>query len=343
MSFRRIALITGATAAALALSAGSAAAQPAPCVGAEQQITMANLDQARAAFLCLVNNERTTRGLRALQVNAALSRSAQDHANDMEARGFRGPEAPEPTPNGKTPRDRASKFGYPTTNSLGERAFGVGSTPRSNVAAAFASTEAFAPSNLCLPLIDRVYVDVGIGVTVEQGTGLPLFNYVLGGPGPPVSWNALCPITSLVTPVEPPAPAPPAPPAPPTPPAPPAPPAPPVTPKAAAQALAKQSPAAVATALGMPSAKVCVSRRAFDIRLRETKTIKLRSAKLTWSGRKSTAKRVKKRLTARVDLRGFKKGTFTVKITAKTTTGVTLKGTRKYKTCGAGGSKKAKL
>jgi len=34
-----------------------------------------------------------------------------------------------------------------------------------------------------------------------------------------------------------------------------------------------------------------------------------------------------------VDLRGLPKGTFFVRITALTTTGETIKGTRKYRTC----------
>ena len=89
----------------------------------------------------------------------------------------------------------------------------------------------------------------------------------------------------------------------------------------------------VAGALGFPAAKVCQSKRAFKIRIKETKLIKIKSATLDLVGRKIKTKRENGRLVGLVDLRGFAKGTFVLKISATSTTGVKLSGNRKYKTC----------
>jgi len=101
----------------------------------------------------------------------------------------------------------------------------------------------------------------------------------------------------------------------------------------AAKALANKPASTVAGALGFPAAKVCQSKRAFKIRIKETKLIKIKSATLYLVGRKITTKRENGRLVGLVDLRGFAKGTFVLKINATSTTGVKLTGNRKYKTC----------
>ena len=78
--------------------------------------------------------------------------------------------------------------------------------------------------------------------------------------------------------------------------------------------------------------RTCVSRRSFTIRLRQTKRDPLVSAVVTVNGQK--VQTVKKgRITAPVTLTGLPKGRFTVKITAKTRSGKTRTGTRKYRTC----------
>lgn len=78
--------------------------------------------------------------------------------------------------------------------------------------------------------------------------------------------------------------------------------------------------------------RTCLSRRSFRIRLRQPKGDPLVSATVKVNG-----KRVKvvqgARLTAPVDLRGLPKGRYTVSITAVTTTGRTIAGSRRYRTC----------
>ena len=81
---RRRALIAG-LAAALALAAPSAAQA---CSGAGLEPTAANLDAVEHATYCLVNKERTTRGIRKLRRNKRLDLASVRHARSMAARDF---------------------------------------------------------------------------------------------------------------------------------------------------------------------------------------------------------------------------------------------------------------
>ena len=101
------------------------------------------------------------------------------------------------------------------------------------------------------------------------------------------------------------------------------------TPPAPAPTPAAVSFTSVAT---LPSAKACVSRRNFRIRLRQPKGGKLASATVKVNGR-TVATRKGARVTAPVDLRGLPKGRFTVTITLKLADGRTVKGSRAYRTC----------
>jgi len=82
----------------------------------------------------------------------------------------------------------------------------------------------------------------------------------------------------------------------------------------------------------LPSAKACVSRRGFRIRLVRPKSTALVSAVVLVNGKKvKTVKRA--RITAPINLAGLPKGRFTVKITATTADGRKITGSRKYRTC----------
>jgi hypothetical protein len=87
----------------------------------------------------------------------------------------------------------------------------------------------------------------------------------------------------------------------------------------------------------LPSTKKCVSRRKFRIRIRQPGGIKIQTALVFLNGKRiRTLKRrvfKRKRTTATVNLRGLPKGTFKVRIVVLTTSGKTLRGTRKYHTC----------
>jgi uncharacterized delta-60 repeat protein len=102
------------------------------------------------------------------------------------------------------------------------------------------------------------------------------------------------------------------------------------TPPAAAPAAAVSA----AGSLPLPSARSCVSRRSFKIRLRVPRGGKAISAAVKVNGKKVSVLRGA-RLKAPVDLRGLPKGRFTVSIAVKLADGTTLKGQRRYRTCAA--------
>jgi hypothetical protein len=91
-------------------------------------------------------------------------------------------------------------------------------------------------------------------------------------------------------------------------------------------------PPASDEAATLPSAKRCVSRRRFRIRLRAPAGDALRSARVMVNGRRVKVLR-DKRLTAPVDLRGLPKGRFRIQVVATTRSGRTLTSTRRYRTC----------
>jgi uncharacterized protein YkwD len=74
--------------ALVALPAATASAGSQRCPGAGAVPTARTLDDARDATVCLVNRERTKRGLRALRTNGTLQSSATAYARDMVRREF---------------------------------------------------------------------------------------------------------------------------------------------------------------------------------------------------------------------------------------------------------------
>jgi uncharacterized protein YkwD len=74
--------------AVFALSGGGATAATARCANADVMPTAANGPQVRAATLCLINRERTSRGLRALRHDGQLRKVAQSYSREMVRRGF---------------------------------------------------------------------------------------------------------------------------------------------------------------------------------------------------------------------------------------------------------------
>jgi uncharacterized protein YkwD len=60
------------------------------CSGTDAEPAAGNLAAVTGATLCLLNVERTSRGLRALQSNARLARAALTHSRDMVAHAYFG-------------------------------------------------------------------------------------------------------------------------------------------------------------------------------------------------------------------------------------------------------------
>jgi uncharacterized protein YkwD len=102
-----LALVSCAVAVALAAlaaapAAASAAQRPSACSAARVDVRAETIAIARAATLCLLNRERSSRGLRPLRVDARLTTVARGHSRDMVRRRYFEHDAP----NGRTPFDR---------------------------------------------------------------------------------------------------------------------------------------------------------------------------------------------------------------------------------------------
>jgi uncharacterized protein YkwD len=108
----RVRVVVASLLLALALTgcgAASQAAAPAPdidgCAGSQLRPTAANEPQVRAATLCLINRERTSRGLRALRHDGQLRKAAQSYSRHMVRHGF----FDHVSPGGSTPRSRITR------------------------------------------------------------------------------------------------------------------------------------------------------------------------------------------------------------------------------------------
>jgi uncharacterized protein YkwD len=132
-----------------------------PCQNTELMPQVGNLEQVRAATLCLVNQERARNDEAPLQVNSQLAQAAQGHSEAMVGEDYFEHIAP----NGETPVNRVQATGYiPNAQvgyTLGENiAWGTLelATPSAVVAAWIASPEHLAN------ILTGAYVETAIGV-----------------------------------------------------------------------------------------------------------------------------------------------------------------------------------
>jgi uncharacterized protein YkwD len=123
---------------------------PAQCAGADAPASSSSLAQTRSAVVCLVNQQRTRRGLPALAVAAQLDSSAQGWTNTMVLTGqfTHGP--------GDAFARRIAAAGY-VWQTAGENIAAGFTTPRSVVAGWMASTDH------CRNILDPSFRDVGTG------------------------------------------------------------------------------------------------------------------------------------------------------------------------------------
>ena len=87
---RRLAPLAAATLAAFAVGAAPAHAGVSACSSstATAEPTRSNVAQVERTVLCLVNRERTHRGLRGLRASGKLARAADRHSRDMVRRSY---------------------------------------------------------------------------------------------------------------------------------------------------------------------------------------------------------------------------------------------------------------
>jgi uncharacterized protein YkwD len=140
-----------AFAAAPASAARCPRASSAPAAGAE--------DQARAAVACLINAERTERGLHRLHRDRTLARVARDHATDMVRRSYFSHVTPGGAGFGE--RVRAAGYGRGHRWRAGE-AIGWGTGARSTPAVLVREWLA-SPEHRQI-LLDPQFRDLGVGV-----------------------------------------------------------------------------------------------------------------------------------------------------------------------------------
>lgn len=145
------------------LLGGAAPASAAPCKYRNSKPKTSNLPKVRAAVRCLVNRERSKRGIAKLKYSSALTKAAQGHSENMVSEEFFDHVAPD----GSTHTSRINAAGYPGTY-VGENiAWGSGSyaTPRRIVAGWMNSSGHRAN------ILNPQYRDHGVGIAIGNPNG----------------------------------------------------------------------------------------------------------------------------------------------------------------------------
>lgn len=145
----------------LALPAASQAKRKGTCANANVAPTAANLEQVRAAVLCLHNRERSARGLPKLSEQAELRTAAEGHAVHMVDAQFFSHDAPD----GTDMVDRILGSGYARDQgwSLGEN-IAWGSGPLAT-AAAIHRAWMRSPGHKA-NILRRQFREIGIGIAL---------------------------------------------------------------------------------------------------------------------------------------------------------------------------------
>jgi uncharacterized protein YkwD len=135
--------------------------RPDPCGPVDARPQQSGVTAAGAATVCLVNRQRTTRGLPALRENPLLGTTSLEHSQDMVKLGYFEHTAAD----GRTVGDRLRAVGYGAgaTVSAGENiAYGVGNeaTPASIV-----DLWMHSPGHRA-DILRRSYTEIGIGIAL---------------------------------------------------------------------------------------------------------------------------------------------------------------------------------
>jgi uncharacterized protein YkwD len=156
-----------ATAALLAVAPAAAAA--ADCAHGSDLATSLSPADRRAVLVCVIDAERTARGLPTVRESAQLSRAAQGHSDDMVSRHF----FDHVTPGGTTLGERVGATGYMQGRKdweLGE-AIAWAQQPLDTAVSLMRAWIA-SPEHKAI-ILDRHFREVGIGVTsgLTDGSG----------------------------------------------------------------------------------------------------------------------------------------------------------------------------
>ena len=140
--------------------------------------SQADLDKAADAITCLVNTERTTRGLKALNRDPDLAQAARGHSRDMARNSYFDHTGRD----GDSVGDRIRKAGYGKPGggwSVGEN-LGWGTGDRATPAALVDAWLASPPHRRIL--FEHAFRDLGVGVVggaPQVANGLPGATYAM--------------------------------------------------------------------------------------------------------------------------------------------------------------------
>jgi uncharacterized protein YkwD len=164
-------------------SNGDAVVRMSPCGAVDLEPSDLGVERARQLTLCLLNIERTKRGLAPLQRRAQLDVASQLHSKDMVARTFFEHETPE----GHDPQHRMLAAGYPSNNAFtGENiAWGAGDlgTPRAIVKAWMLSPG--HKENILRPQFTEIGMGLAAGAPAPQRSHFQAWTYTTDFGGPP--------------------------------------------------------------------------------------------------------------------------------------------------------------
>jgi uncharacterized protein YkwD len=175
-----VVVVFAAVGTAIALWPRSAHHTADACGAVDGRPSEIGLRVAGDATVCLVNRERTQRGLSPLAINSLLSAASLEHSEDMVRRRY----FEHSTPEGRTVGDRLRAIGYArgTSASAGENlAYGVGpkSTPASIVRAWMRSPGHRA--DILRPAFTEIGIGIALGAPPRPGSDGATYTTDFGG------------------------------------------------------------------------------------------------------------------------------------------------------------------
>lgn len=142
----------------LALAGAPAASAATSCPDADAAPATVGNERSLAAMACLVNHERTARGLSPVAAAPQVAQAAQWHADDMAVRNYFAHDAPFGAPHGTSAGDRVTSAGY-GWSTVGENIARGQRTPRAVMAGWLAS------SGHCTNIVRPTFTDAGYGLS----------------------------------------------------------------------------------------------------------------------------------------------------------------------------------
>lgn len=162
---RRLSLPVLTTAVLASLTLAASPAHAADCAGASLLPALSSVPTAKAATLCLLNNERATRGLAPLSTQPELETAAQNFSQAMVQHRFFG----HVSPGGQTITDRLADYtGAALTYATGENlAWGEGAlaTP-SAIVRGWMGSPAHRDN-----ILNRDFAEIGVGIVGGTPSG----------------------------------------------------------------------------------------------------------------------------------------------------------------------------